>query len=195
MKAVLGLALTLVSLVTSEIYSIVQDSSMCHCQSGFCFTLTQQITSPQLLLDHSLVSFSSGVRSVTNVSSDSVFVVKDAYCLAFQTIQEFIGNNAFCFVWSFDGNINYIRSEHGILFSVALGLLVIVIMPLIFVSLFAKQFQALSSCKYFRWVNKMKPLFVAFMGPYKDRYRGWTGLLLLVRQNNTDYYQLLQPHP
>ena len=31
------------------------------------------------------------------------------------------------------------------------------------------------------WVQKLKPLFDAYTGPYKDRHRYWTGLLLLVR--------------
>jgi len=31
------------------------------------------------------------------------------------------------------------------------------------------------------WVKKLKPLFDAYTGPYKDRHRYWTGLLLLVR--------------
>ena len=29
--------------------------------------------------------------------------------------------------------------------------------------------------------NRFKPLFGAYMGPYKDRYRYWTGILLLAR--------------
>ncbi len=103
-------------------------------------------------------------------------------CLAFQKIQHFNGDNQSYYVWSFDGSIEYIRSEHGVLFIVGSALFFLVIPPFIIVLLFAKQFQALSSYKYFRWVNKMKPLFDAYMGPYKDRYRGWTGLLLLVRQ-------------
>jgi len=31
------------------------------------------------------------------------------------------------------------------------------------------------------WVQKLKPLFDAYTGPYKDIYHYWTGLLLLVR--------------
>ena len=31
------------------------------------------------------------------------------------------------------------------------------------------------------WVPKLKPFFDAYLGPYKDKYRYWTGLLLLVR--------------
>ena len=32
-----------------------------------------------------------------------------------------------------------------------------------------------------RWVNKLKPVFDAYAGPYEDRYRMWTGLLLVLR--------------
>ena len=42
-------------------------------------------------------------------------------------------------------------------------------------------FQMFSHYKPFRWVNKLKPLFDAYTGPYKDKHRYWTGLLLLVR--------------
>ena len=38
-----------------------------------------------------------------------------------------------------------------------------------------------SHCKLFHWINKFKPLFDAYTGPYKDKHRYWTGLLLLVR--------------
>jgi len=30
-------------------------------------------------------------------------------------------------------------------------------------------------------VQRLKPLLDAYTGPYKDKYRFWTGLLLLVR--------------
>lgn len=31
------------------------------------------------------------------------------------------------------------------------------------------------------WVNKLKPLFDTYTGPYKNSHRYWTGLLLLIR--------------
>ena len=41
--------------------------------------------------------------------------------------------------------------------------------------------QWLQIFSHFRWVNKLKPLFDAYTGPYKDKHCYWTGLLLLVR--------------
>ena len=41
--------------------------------------------------------------------------------------------------------------------------------------------QKFSHYKPFLWVNKLNPLFDAYTGPYKDKHRYWTGLLLLVR--------------
>ena len=42
----------------------------------------------------------------------------------------------------------------------------------------------------FKWVsslyNKFKPLFDAYMGPYKDRYRYWTGMLLYTSESGSD---------
>ena len=32
-----------------------------------------------------------------------------------------------------------------------------------------------------KFLNKLKPLFDAYTGPYKDKHHYWTGLLLLVR--------------
>jgi len=41
--------------------------------------------------------------------------------------------------------------------------------------------QHISRYRVLFWVQKLKPLFDAYTGPYKDRHRYWTGLLLLVR--------------
>ena len=40
--------------------------------------------------------------------------------------------------------------------------------------------QPYSSYKPLFWINKLKPIFDAYTGPYKDKHRYWTGLLLLV---------------
>ena len=101
-------------------------------------------------------------------------------CLSFSTLQYSNGNSNRH--WRFDGNIEYFSGKHIIISIAGILLIVFILVPFNFVLLFGKQFQALSSYRYFRWVNKLKPLFDAYMGPYKDRYRSWTGLLLLARQ-------------
>ena len=46
---------------------------------------------------------------------------------------------------------------------------------------FVQSLQAKSDWKILSWVDKLKPLFDAYTGPYQDKYRFWTGFLLLVR--------------
>ena len=83
-------------------------------------------------------------------------------------------------VWHYDGNIAYLGKQHTILMVTALLFFVIFFIP--YTLLFGIQWlQIFSHYKPFRWVNKLKPLFDAYTGPYKDKHRYWTGLLLLVR--------------
>ena len=99
-------------------------------------------------------------------------------CVAFATLRHSTGSTTL--VWRFDGNVPYLEGKQAALFLVGI-ILTVIVLTFNFVLLFGKQFQALSSYRFFRWVNKLKPLFDAFMGPYRDRFRCWTGLLLLVR--------------
>ena len=84
-------------------------------------------------------------------------------------------------VWLADGNIQYLETKHAVLFLVALLVLLLLGLPYT-VTLTAapwiqrSRFQRVSSL-----YNKFKPLFDAYMGPYKDRYRYWMGMLLLAR--------------
>ena len=84
-------------------------------------------------------------------------------------------------VWLADGNIKYFQTKHAILFLVALLVLLLLGVPYT-VTLTAAPWIQRSK---FKWVsslyNRFKPLFDAYMGPYKDRHRYWTGMLLLAR--------------
>jgi len=42
------------------------------------------------------------------------------------------------------------------------------------------------------WVRKLKPFFDAYTGPYKDKHRYWTGLLLLVRVGLFMFFSVIQ---
>ena len=84
-------------------------------------------------------------------------------------------------VWLPDGNIKYFEPKHTALFLVALVVLLLFGVPYT-VTLTAapwiqrSRFQRVSSL-----YNRFKPLFDAYMGPYKDSCRYWTGMLLLAR--------------
>ena len=84
-------------------------------------------------------------------------------------------------VWLYDGNIDYLRGKHIPLFIAAFILLVFLSLPYTAILLTIQWLQKLSEHRVLFWVNRLKPLFDAYTGPYKDTHRYWTGLLLLVR--------------
>lgn len=91
-------------------------------------------------------------------------------------------------VWLPDGNVPYFSGKHIPLFFIAVAftaLLLGYVMVLTFV-------QWLQKCSWrgMFWVNKLKPLFDAYTGPYKDRFRFWTGFLLIVRTTLFVFYAL-----
>ena len=84
-------------------------------------------------------------------------------------------------VWLYDGNVNYLEGKHIPLIVAAVILLLAISVPYTGMLLFIQCFQKLSNHKLLSWIHKLKPFFDAYTGPYKDRHRYWTGLLLLVR--------------
>ena len=86
-------------------------------------------------------------------------------------------------VWSFDGNIKYFHGKHIPLFLVALLFLLIglIYTVLVFSVQWLQRYSG-KCCKSSRDpVVKLKPFLDAYTGPYKDKYRYWTGLQLIVR--------------
>ena len=84
-------------------------------------------------------------------------------------------------VWLQDGNVRYFSPKHIPLFLTALIFLFLFILPLTLLVLLAPCLQARSHHKAFRWVNRLKPFLDAYQGPYSDKFRFWTGLLLILR--------------
>ena len=83
-------------------------------------------------------------------------------------------------VWTMDGNIQYLGTKHAIL--LALGVIVVAVtIPYTLALLFIQCLRKIPNMKMLFWVNKLKPFFDAYTGPYKDRYHFWTGFLLIVR--------------
>ena len=86
-------------------------------------------------------------------------------------------------VWNVDGNIPYLSSKHVVLFGISLLFLFtgLVYTGLVFSSQWLQRYSG-KCCKSTRDpVVKLKPLIDAYTGPYKDKYRFWTGLGLIVR--------------
>lgn len=86
-------------------------------------------------------------------------------------------------VWSYDGNIDYLSGKHIPLYVVALLVLVALLVPYTLLLLLTPipLVQSLTNCRVLSWVNKLKPFLDAHQSQYKDAFRNWTGVLLLMR--------------
>ena len=84
-------------------------------------------------------------------------------------------------VWLPDGNVDYLKGKHIFLFILALFLLTVLSVPYTNILLFSQCLQRWSNYRVISWIWKVKPLFDAYTGPFKDKHRYWAGLLLLVR--------------
>ena len=85
------------------------------------------------------------------------------------------------YVWLYDGNIGYLKGSHILLFVAAIVCFALLVLPYTILLTFFKLFQAHSDKKAMSWINKLKPVIDAYAGPYKDKFRFWTGFLLLSR--------------
>ena len=87
-------------------------------------------------------------------------------------------------VWSVDGNIEYGSGKHLILVVFSCGVLVIgLAYPVLVLCAPLLERYSDKCIPQHRWnpVARFKPLLDAYGGPYKDKYRFWTGVTLLVR--------------
>ena len=99
---------------------------------------------------------------------------------SFTSVSQPNGQNA-KLVWLPDGNVYYLSGKHIALLIAGLLFTILFLTPYTLVVCFIQHLQRHSGLRLLRWVHKIKPLLDAYTGPYKDRYRFWTGLLLLVR--------------
>ena len=85
-------------------------------------------------------------------------------------------------MWYLDSTVKYLRSaEHITLFIIAI-LFVTVTFPFTVCLLCIRNTFKLSNfCRYFSFIDKLKPFFDAYTGPFNVRAGFWPGLLLLVR--------------
>ena len=90
-------------------------------------------------------------------------------------------NSSFKRIWLYDGNVEYLKGRHIALFLATLLLLLTVSLPYTVVLLFIQCLQYRSQYRILLWVQRLKPLFDAYTGPYKGKHRYWPGLLLVIR--------------
>ena len=93
-------------------------------------------------------------------------------------------NDSILTVWSVDGNIEYGSGKHLILVVFSSGVLVVgLAYPVLVLCAPLLERYSHKCIPLHRWnpVAKFKPLLDAYGGPYKDKYRFWTGVTLMVR--------------
>ena len=93
-------------------------------------------------------------------------------------------NDSILTVWSVDGNIAYRSGKHLPLVIFSCGVLVIgLAYPVLVLCAPLLERYSHKCIPLHSWnpVAKLKPLFDAYGGPYKDKYRFWTGVTLMVR--------------
>ena len=84
-------------------------------------------------------------------------------------------------VWLYDGNIEFLSSKHIPLFIFGLLITSLLIIPYSISLLFIPCLQSKSHWKFLKWVNMLKPFLDCHAAPYKDHFRFWAGVLLVVR--------------
>ena len=107
-----------------------------------------------------------------------------SYTKLSQTIIDTLGFNYFNgaeIVWALDGNVPYFGLNHSFLLLVALASFLLLWLPYTVVLTFGQCLRKKSHLKPLNWVNKQKPYFDAYYGPFKDKYHYWFGTLLLAR--------------
>ena len=93
-------------------------------------------------------------------------------------------NGSILTVWSVDGNIEYGSGKHLILVVFSCGVLVVgLAYPVLVLCAPLLERYSHMCIPQHRWnpVARLKPLLDAYGGPYKDKYRFWTGVTLMVR--------------
>ena len=93
-------------------------------------------------------------------------------------------NDSILTVWSVDGNIEYGSLKHLILVVFSCGVLFVgLAYPVLVLCAPLLERYSHKCIPLHRWnpVAKFKPLLDAYGGPYKDKYRFWTGVTLMVR--------------
>ena len=83
-------------------------------------------------------------------------------------------------MWLVDGNVDYLQGKHVPLFLVTI-LFVLLSLPYTLILLAIQFLYKISHYRAMFWVQRLKPFFDAYTGPYRDNHRYWTGLLLTVR--------------
>ena len=83
-------------------------------------------------------------------------------------------------VWLIDGNIEFFKGKHIPLVVVTI-IFILFSLPYTFILLTIQFLYKISHYRVMFWVQRLKPFFDAYTGPYRANHRYWTGLLLIAR--------------
>ena len=122
--------------------------------------------SVQVLATLFLLTYTKLLRLVIDVVSFTTLTYPDGYTKA---------------VWLYDGNIDFLRGKHIPLLIATLLLVLLVSLPYTLSLVSIQWLLKISHYPIMFWVQKLKPFFDAYTGPYKAQHRYWTGMLLVVR--------------
>ena len=78
------------------------------------------------------------------------------------TVLEY-SNGSVRYAWLYDANVEYFKGKHLYLGIAGIFVLVFIILPYALCLTFFQQLQACSGHRLFQWVNKLKPVFDAYM--------------------------------
>ena len=84
-------------------------------------------------------------------------------------------------LWLYDGNVAFLGGKHIPLFLIACFVSLFFLLPYTVIVLFVQCLQKINSYRVQNLLGRLKPITDAHVGPYKDKYRFWPGLLLLTR--------------
>ena len=84
-------------------------------------------------------------------------------------------------VWLYDGNVQYLSPAHVPLFLVALTVFFTLWLPCTLVLLLMQCIRRKTHHRALRFFARKKPLFDAYLGPFKDKHCYWVGVMLLMR--------------
>ena len=114
-----------------------------------------------------LLSYMKLLRIIIDVTSVAV-------------ISQYPQNTSYA-VWYLDGNLHYCHYPHIYLFIAAIATFVFLWLPYTLLFLFIQPLRRVSHLKQLNWINRLTPVYDAYLSPLKDKHQYWFGIMLLVR--------------
>ena len=119
----------------------------------------------QVLATLFLISYAKMLRLIIDVFSFTTITYPDGYKKT---------------VWLIDGNVEFFKGKHIPLVLVTV-IFILLSLPYTFILLTIQLLYKISHYRVMFWVQRLKPFFDAYTGPYRANHRYWTGLLLTAR--------------